>query len=1176
METDKLDDCVFNICFINVCGLKSKLQNGVFEKYISNFDFVCVAESKLDNAHDASNIGLPEGFKILCKNRHALSAHPSGGVALLAKDSVFSLVSEVVGVSNDVLWCLLDKEKLGTDRSILMGIGYVSPEGTKYSDIESFDKVEQDIVELVEKFDCEVLLIGDFNAHCGKLSDTVDQDAHINEACGVPTGENAQYGLFDPPDGGLTVIERTSMEGSPVNNFGHRLTDLCKSVGLILANGRVGADKGIGRTTCKKSVDDVLLVSPKAFVLIDEFCIDDFNPLLSDVHNPLTLSLKMKRGPFTQNENNQITETGIGNLTEPEPRNVPRWKNDQSYAFVNNIDANRIHQVMGLLLNENVNQASIDEATSEISALFVNAAKLTFPTNKASKNKPRSTRHKKWFDRECKASRNDFERLHNAYRGNKTETNYTLMKAASKTHKKQLAKSYNKYRKDLTKKLRDLKSSNPKDYWNVINKKSNDGLVKASVEAFRKHFSKLNEAPDDHLIQDTGDHGDILTGQVNEMLNKPITSAEILKVIRKLKNNKACGSDSIINEEIKASQNVMIDVYTRLFNRVFDSGIIPTEWSKGTIKPIYKNKGSKLDPDNYRGITILSCLGKVFTGVINNRLNDFASSSDLIGREQAGFRPKHSTVDHIFVMKCLLDIYLSKGGKLFCAFVDYKKAFDTVWRAGLWQKMIRSGINGKLLEIVKSMYNSAKSNVEINGVSSDFFQCSVGVRQGENLSPFLFAIYLNDLEEFLVSKEFEGLKHLQEYSLCDFVRNIGVRLKLLVILYADDTIILADTHEGLQKGLNALFEYCKSWKLTVNATKTKVLIFSRGKSKKKVDDFTFGESVLEIISEYTYLGVTFSFNGKFGKARKRLHDLASKALYGLISKCRKLDLPLDICMELFDRMITPILTYGSEVWGYEDYSLLERLHLKFIKTMLKISKFTPSVMVYGEVGKFPIECVIKSKMVMFWNGLLDNSSNKWSQVLYNIVLEHDKKGYLQSEWCSHIRKILNDCGLSYLWQQQNHVNKEWLKKTIKIRLEDQYKQQWLTACDENPKCSNYRIYANHSFQKYLTLLPENLRVPLTKYRLSNSRLPGVLARNYNNTDDNTICTQCNTGDIGDEFHYLFNCPQFNQARRSYLKNYFCHHPNALKFNSLMNKTNYQALRKLAIFCNVIQKKLLAG
>ena len=105
----------------------------------------------------------------------------------------------------------------------------------------------------------------------------------------------------------------------------------------------------------------------------------------------------------------------------------------------------------------------------------------------------------------------------------------------------------------------------------------------------------------------------------------------------------------------------MLTAFTKLFNIVFMTGIVPEEWSQGIISPIYKNKGDRTDPDNYRGITILSCFGKLFTAVLNARLNKYLEDSNLLCEEQAGFRKNYSTTDHIFNLKCLIDLYLFRG-----------------------------------------------------------------------------------------------------------------------------------------------------------------------------------------------------------------------------------------------------------------------------------------------------------------------------------------------------------------------------------------------------------------------------------------------------------------------------------------------------------------------------------
>lgn len=158
-----------------------------------------------------------------------------------------------------------------------------------------------------------------------------------------------------------------------------------------------------------------------------------------------------------------------------------------------------------------------------------------------------------------------------------------------------------------------------------------------------------------------------------------------------------------------------------LFNLVLSSGKVPDDWSIGIICPVYKGKGDRLNVDNYRGITVLSCLGKLFTSIINDRIQTFLDDNNLLGNEQAGFRQGNSTTDHVFTLHCLIDIYLQERKRLFCTFVDYKEAFENVQRNLLWEKLLSSGISGKVLTVIKDLYQKAKSCVRTQNGLSAFF-----------------------------------------------------------------------------------------------------------------------------------------------------------------------------------------------------------------------------------------------------------------------------------------------------------------------------------------------------------------------------------------------------------------------------------------------------------------------
>lgn len=148
---------------------------------------------------------------------------------------------------------------------------------------------------------------------------------------------------------------------------------------------------------------------------------------------------------------------------------------------------------------------------------------------------------------------------------------------------------------------------------------------------------------------------------------------------------------------------------------------------------------------------------------------------------------------------------------MFCAFIDFEKAFATDWREGLWCKLLMNNINGKMHNVIPlvNMYHNVKSRIMYNNEYSDFFTCGNGVRQREILYAFLFSLYLNDLETFLEKNNVTGLKTLSD----ELEQELGYYVKLFLIMYADDPALLAKSASNLQNMLNLFHEYCLKWKL---------------------------------------------------------------------------------------------------------------------------------------------------------------------------------------------------------------------------------------------------------------------------------------------------------------------------------------------------------------------------
>ena len=502
-------------------------------------------------------------------------------------------------------------------------------------------------------------------------------------------------------------------------------------------------------------------------------------------------------------------------------------------------------------------------------------------------------------------------------------------------------------------------------------------------------------------------------------------------------------------------------------------------------------------------------------------------------------------------------MYLSQNNRLYACFIDYSTAFDTVWRAGLWLKLIRSGVTGKVLRVVVNMYQHIKSCVSVGGENSQYFTSNVGVRQGENLSPLLFATYINDLEEYLVNL---GCAHIDPKNNPHLLRLV----KICILLYADDTVLFADSEEGLQHALNAMAKYCSDWKLKVNIVKTKVMIFEKRKRKQKFL-FMYDDTELEIVDTFKYLGVVFAKTGKFSACKQLLVDQARKAMYSVLRRACSLQLPLEVQLHLFQATVVPILTYGCEAWGHEVYDTGERLLLKFCKSLLHVKSSTPSCMVYGELGCYPLSVEIRARVLSFWSKLLE-PNDKVCNKLYSVLYHLHVLGMYTSPWLKYVMKALDDLGLTYVWNEQYVHNDRQFNMLVKERVKDQYRQEWHETVFNMSKCYNYRMYKDvFVLEHYLTTLPYKYRVALCKFRTTNHNLAVEVGRYTGIPRVDRHCNLCRRPTLGDEFHFIFHCTALSDLRSRYVSPYYVRNCNALSYKQLFTTTKKRELLRLSKF-----------
>ena len=1142
---------------INVGGLSTKYDMGILDEVICNYDIICLTETKTNHIENFAF----DGFKVMTmpiKNK----THKFGGIhgiCMLIRDELYDSIELICEqtTSESILWCKVNSKDF--DLSFYIGNVYVPHESSIYHHKDLFDNAIRDISILQSRSNIPFILIGDFNARTGQLNDFEVIDTYMADVCGLTTDDS----IIDSFHECNIPIQRTNQD-LHINDNGKKLIDLCKITDLKIMNGRLDKDRGIGSFTCYtgmgQSTIDYLIVSEAILPAITSFQVHSFDRCLSDVHCGLSLSIE------STYENNNPKHTDNGTFKNNTSLKYDlKWDQNVRADFMKNFDTSAIAIIDETLDRLDTNRVTfevINDINKSIKDIFTKTAKDTnlYAECKEHKSIKKNRRiNAPWFDHDCYEARKKYSKIKNRLQKRKNEYYISEIRKESNIYKKLIKLKKETYQAELHSKLRHDQKSNPKDFWRVINRKGNN-ISKIDIETFKTYFENLNSSSitHDNLVVDSI--------EANHSFNDPFTFEELKAHILLLKNNKASGYDRILNEHLKNCPDSLIRLLTKYFNVVLDSGLVPSDWCIGMIQPIFKNKGSEKDPDNYRGISLISCVGKLFTSCINSRLTAFLNENNTIQENQAGFRENYCTLDHIFVLNSVIELYLAKRKRVYSAFIDYRKAFDLVDRSSLWLKMLSYDIQGKLLRIIKNIYDNIKSCVKVGNHISDFFASKIGVRQGDNLSPLLFAIYLNDFEKFL-SNHYNGLQNLADIFKVDSCDDeLDIYLKLFILLYADDTVILAETEDDLQKALDALSEYCMLWHLEVNLDKSKIVIFSRGKITK-FRKFTYREDVVEVVHDYIYLGTVFNFNNKFNKAINRQLILAKKALFSLKSKILSMKLPMDLQISLFNKLVAPVLTYGCEVWGFSNFNSHQIFQRKFIKDSLGVNKYTCNSIAFGETGILDIEVDIYTRMVTFWNKVRHGHETKISNKVYRILKFLYDKNIYKSHWCSQIHDILNNTGLSFLWNHDGIAGSR-LKMIIKQRLSDAFRQNWSSSITENILCTNYRLFKqNFEFEHYLSLLDEDLRRPITKFRCGAHNLP-ISHERYLPPNETNLCPLCST-DIGDEYHYILVCPAFTNHRKQYLDSHQYQRPNVMKFHDVFTCRNKKSLENLSKFIKII-------
>lgn len=439
-------------------------------------------------------------FDIFVQNRYKCK-HASGGVALLVKQHLANYVDIIPSESDYVLWFKLKRDLMGIN--FLGAVVYVPPENSRYSDLSLFDELENDFTAITAGEDTHVCMAGDFNARTGVISDVLlSNDTIFNEGLLDFVTENVRTDLL-MGDMGIP-IERKSKDHE-VNNYGTRLIEMCTSLGLCIANGRCGNNKNIGKLTCKNaSVVDYVLASPNCFQFMEHFEVELFDSLLSDIHNHITITLSNYYVRTPAHRSVDAPESNV-NVHAANAPVRPKWSPDIEHDFVTHIEDVRVAAIsdhLDVLSNnvQGVSQGDVNLVVNDIVGVFRKAAKKSGSIRECKsqkkglirehcQKKPGLQRIAKFVEKTTSLPRND----------TKSMDNKASMRLASKKYKKEINTEFNKYHRSLAIKLRKLKSTNPKDYWTILNgdKVKRDNIVNTiSLDIFRNHFEALNTESD--------------------------------------------------------------------------------------------------------------------------------------------------------------------------------------------------------------------------------------------------------------------------------------------------------------------------------------------------------------------------------------------------------------------------------------------------------------------------------------------------------------------------------------------------------------------------------------------------------------------------------------------------------------------------------------------------------
>lgn len=865
---------------------------------------------------------------------------------------------------------------------------------------------------------------------------------------------------------------------SLVNANGRKLLDLFNYYGLIVLNGRSVGDPEGEHTLINargSSVIDLAAVSINLLPLISNFKVINFPG--SD-HLPIECSFKV---------GTTVSEGGEGARLLPLLPKL-RWSDSDKTRY-----CDKVGQALSQLQLTDDSQSNVNNIVSCI----VNST----PTRQVSGNNKALNNKQVWFDFECLSARKRVFRLLNLFRKTNSELARQQYLTEQKKYKSMCIIKKNLYTDTIINKINA--SSDTKTFWSAVNKIKKKDIKRVgniSNEKWVNHFKLLLNPP---LLSS---RISFAYPQINdELLDRDFSLNEMAIVLRNVKTGKAPGFDRVPYEFFKYSPAVLKQKLILVYNHILQTGVIPSSFKRSIIFPLHK-KGGLDEVGNYRGLSFIDCVSKIFLGLVNNRLNSWTNHNNVMSELQAGFRKGYSTIDNIFNLSNMVHLKLAKKEKLFCFFVDFSSAFDTIDRQALIYKLSCIGISTKIINLLSSYYVGTTAGVWCKEGVTESFETKMGLRQGCILSPLMFSLFINDLPEVL-----EGG--------CSFGTT-----RVNMLMYADDIVIMSPTAAGLQHMMNRLQKYCETWNLLVNLNKSKVIVFRKGGQLGPNDRWRYNGNQIEVVNSYKYLGINFTTTLSWRQHlsdKSRSAKTAMNVIWGNLMSNTKI--PISVKFKIFDTIIRAILSYGSQVWGFLESSHVEAVQRDFIKRLFRLPYNTPHYALYLEVNIDKLWVSTLKTNMSYLLKALSVERNRLTGILARQVIEKD------IYWCKEWKKLGNgvNTSLNFDVQELDILQTQLMSVVEEVRL------RWRSDCVGRARTSRYH-------QQYLTLdldlgdrsaIRDDLDISTISWAIKTRA--ELVNLNYKPwlQNEEFNCSLCNLHETETVFHFMAICPILKHIRK---------------------------------------------